>query len=102
MHVFTQSDFSRTPISIPGFDSLVNDIWNDADSTAFVAGEKTQTAFLNPLNNPYTNEPLSIPEYVDLITAIIPWAPKTLGQVKIFTLILNPDGPGRIFNRTRL
>jgi hypothetical protein len=32
-----------------------------------------------------------VPEYVDLITAIIPWAPKTLGKVKIFSIVLNPD-----------
>jgi len=91
LQVFLQSDYSRTAIPIPGFSTLANAIWNEADATGFVAGEKTQTAFLNPLNNPYTNQPLSICEYVDWITAVIPWAPKTFGQVKIFTLMLNPD-----------
>jgi len=53
-------------------------------------GGGTLPPFVNPLNNPITNEPLSIPEYVDLITGIIPWLPKTLGQVKIFEVILSP------------
>jgi len=101
LQVFLQSDYSRTAIPIPGFSTLANAIWNEADATGFVAGEKTQTAFLNPLNNPYTNQPLSICEYVDLITAVIPWAPKTSGQVKIFTLMLNPDKFDNISGSTK-
>jgi hypothetical protein len=98
--VFVKDDYSRTPIPIPGFSTLANAIWNQADAEGFIKGQKTQTAFLTPLNNPYTNEPLSIPDYVDWITAIIPWAPKTLDKEKIFTLVLNPDlgvGMGQLF-----
>jgi hypothetical protein len=91
LQVFVKDDYSRTAIPIPGFSTLANAIWNEADAMGFVEGEKTQTAFLAPLNNPYTNEPLTIPEYVDWITAVIPWAPKTFGKEKIFTLMLNPD-----------
>jgi len=91
LQVFVKDDYSRTAIPIPGFSTLANAIWNEADAMGFVDGEKTQTAFLAPLNNPYTNEPLTIPEYVDWITAIIPWAPKTFGKEKVFTLMLNPD-----------
>jgi hypothetical protein len=91
LQVFVKDDYSRTAIPIPGFSTLANAIWNEADATGFVEGQKTQTAFLAPLNNPYTNEPLTVPEYVDWITAVIPWAPKTFGKEKIFTLMLNPD-----------
>jgi hypothetical protein len=91
LQVFTKDDYSRTPVPIPGFSTLANAIWNEADAKGFIAGETTQTAFKTPLNNPLTNEPLSIPQYVDLITAIIPWAPKTLGKEKIFSIVLNPD-----------
>jgi len=101
--VFVKDDYSENPIPIPGFSTLANAIWNQADAEGFIKGQKTQTAFLNPLNNPYTNEPLTIPEYVDWITAIIPWAPKTFGKEKIFTLVLNPDlaaGMGQIFEQT--
>jgi len=90
-HVFTQDDYSRTPIEIPGVSELANGIWDNKDAFAFVNSQKTETPFLNPLYNPITNEPLSFPQYVDLITAIIPWLPKTLGKVKIFELVLNPD-----------
>jgi len=91
LQVFVKDDYSRTAIPIPGFSTLANAIWNEADATGFVEGQQTQTAFLAPLNNPYTNEPLTVPQYVDWITAVIPWAPKTFGKEKIFTLILNPD-----------
>jgi hypothetical protein len=91
LQVFVKGDYSRTAIPIPGFSTLANAIWNEADAIGFVEGQKTQTAFLAPLNNPYTNEPITIPEYVDWITAVIPWAPKTFGKEKIFTLMLNPD-----------
>jgi hypothetical protein len=91
LQVFVKGDYSRTAIPIPGFSTLANAIWNEVDATGFVEGQKTQTAFLAPLNNPYTNEPLTVPEYVDWITAVIPWAPKTFGKEKIFTLMLNPD-----------
>jgi len=91
LQVFVKGDYSRTPIPIPGFSTLANSIWNEADATGFVEGQKTQNAFLAPLNNPYTNEPLTIPQYVDWITAVIPWAPKTVGKEKIFTIMLNPD-----------
>jgi len=93
LQVFVKDDYSRTAIPIPGFSTLANAIWNEADATGFVEGQKTQTAFLAPLNNPYTNEPLTVPEYVDWITAVIPWAPKTFGKEKVFTLMLNPDSP---------
>ena len=91
LQVFVKDDYSRTAIPIPGFSTLANAIWNEADAMGFVEGQKTQTAFLAPLKNPYTNEPLTIPEYVDWITAVIPWAPKTFGKEKVFTLMLNPD-----------
>jgi hypothetical protein len=91
LQVFLQDDYSRTPIPIPGFSTLANAIWNEADAKGFIAGDTTQTAFEAPLNNPFTNEPLTVPQYVDLITAIIPWAPKTSGKVKIFSIVLNPD-----------
>jgi hypothetical protein len=91
LQVFTKDDYSRTPVPIPGFSTLANAIWNEADAKGFVAGETTQTAFAAPLNNPFTNVPLTVSQYVDLITAIIPWAPKTLGKEKVFTLVLNPD-----------
>jgi len=91
LQVFVKDDYSRKPIAIPGFSILANSVWSQADALGFVEGNKTQTAFLAPLNNPQTNEPLTIPEYVDLITAIIPWAPKTFGKEKIFTLMLNAD-----------
>jgi len=95
LNVYTQDDYSRTPIDIPGVDELANGIWDNKDAVGFVNSEITTTTFLNPLYNPITNEPLSFPQYVDLITAIIPWLPKTLGKVKIFELVLNPDiGPG--------
>jgi len=91
LQVFVKDDYSRNPIPIPGFSILANSIWDQVDAIGFVEGDKIQTAFLAPLNNPVTNEPLTIPEYVDLITAIIPWAPKTFGKEKIFTLMLNAD-----------
>ena len=91
LQVFVKDDYSRNPIPIPGFSVLANAIWDQADALGFLEGQKTQTAFLAPLNNPVTNQPLTIPEYVDLITAVIPWAPKTFGKEKVFTLMLNPD-----------
>jgi len=94
LNVYTQDDYSRTPISIPGISELANGVWNNTDAFGFINSQKTETPFLSPLYNPITNEPLSFPQYVDLITAIIPWLPKTLGKVKIFELVLNPDkGP---------
>jgi len=94
LQVFVKDDYSRNPVPIPGFSALANAIWNEADAKGFILDEKTQTAFLNPLNNPVTNQPLTIPQYVDLMTAVIPWAPKTFGKEKIFTLMLNPDISG--------
>jgi hypothetical protein len=91
LQVFVKDDYSRTAIPIPGFSTLANAIWNEADATGFVEGQKTQSAFVAPLNNPYTDARLTIPEYVDWITAVIPWAPKTFGKEKVFTLMLNPD-----------
>jgi hypothetical protein len=88
--VYVQSDYSRRAIPIPGFSDLANAIWNKSDSKSYDSQSILQTPFVNPLNNPITNEPISIPEYVDLITGIIPWLPKTLGQVKIFEVILSP------------
>jgi len=100
--VFTEDDYSRTPIGIPGVSELANGIWDNKDAFGFINSQKTETLFLNPLNNPITNEPLSFPQYVDLITAIIPWLPKTLGKVKIFGLVLNPDSVIGHGSRTRL
>ena len=94
LQVFVKDDYSRNPVPIPGFSTLANAIWNEADAKGFILDEKTQTAFLNPLANPVTNQPLTIPQYVDLMTAVIPWAPKTYGKEKIFTLMLNPDISG--------
>ena len=46
LQVFVKDDYSRTAIPIPGFSTLANAIWNEADAVGFVEGQKTQTAFL--------------------------------------------------------
>ena len=91
--VYTTNDYSRTPIAIPGLVELMASIWYNSDTDAFLAGKKVQTPFLRPLVTPVTKKPLSIPSYVDMITSTIPWAPKTSGLTKVFSIQVSPDCP---------
>jgi hypothetical protein len=92
-HVYTTNDNSKTPISVPGLKDLLVSIWNNSDTDAFLAGKKTQTPFLHPLNNPITKKPMSIKDYIDMITSTIPWSPKTAGQTQYYSIAVNPDFP---------
>ena len=91
--VYTTNDYSRTPIAIPGLVELMASIWYNSDTDAFLAGKKVQTPFLHPLVTPVTKKPISIPSYVDMITSTIPWAPKTSGLTKVFSIQVSPDCP---------
>jgi len=91
--VYTTNDYSRTPIAIPGLVELMASVWYNSDTDAFLSGKKTQTPFLHPLVTPATKKPLSIPSYVDMITSTIPWAPKTSGLTKVFSIQVSPDCP---------
>ena len=94
MQVFTKNDYSVSEIPVPGLSQLAISIWNNSDSKCFIDGLRTQSPFLNPLINPTnTTQPFSIPQYVDMMTEMIPWLPSTYGQEKVFSLFLNPDEP---------
>ena len=85
-YVYTTNDYSRSPISVPGFSELMASVWYNSDTDAFLNGKRTFTPFLHPLVTPVTKKPISIPSYVNMITSTIPWAPKTTGLTKVFSI----------------
>jgi hypothetical protein len=89
--VYLKDDVPNIPVSIPGLYLNMFDAWTQADLEAFEKGSPTFIPFNTPFLNPYNGSSISVPEYVDIITRILPWATKTLGRVKIFKIYFNPD-----------
>ena len=90
-NVYTTNDYSQTPISVPGLKDVLVSVWSNSDTDGFLHGKKTFTPFFQPLNDPVTKKPMSIKNYIDMITATIPWAPKTTGQTQYYSISVNPD-----------
>ena len=89
--VYLQNDVTHGHISVPGLFKNVVEAWHQADAEAFGVGDKYMLPFYNPFTNPYTGLPISIPEFVDIQTQMLPWGVKTLGKEKLFQFIFNPD-----------
>jgi hypothetical protein len=93
--VYTTNDYSRTPINIPGgFSELAQCLFQNSDAKAFLNGDKTHKPFFQPLINPVTKKPLSMKNYIDMITSTMPWNPQTTGFIQYYSIVVNPDAPG--------
>ena len=89
--VYLADDVTHQPINVPGLYSNAFEGWKQADAETFGAGEKYMFPFRNPFTNPYTGSPISVPEFVDIQTNMLPWGTKTYGKAKLFKIVFNPD-----------
>lgn len=97
MQVFLYDDSYKNEIMLPGLSRLMIECWNQADADAFLNNEKTFNPFKLPLNSPHTpgvtstSTKISVPQYVDIYSSMVPFLPETTGISKVFKLVLNPD-----------
>ena len=84
----------QDPLNIPGLNDICLNLYRDADLDNFISGSKTKNPFTG--ENVSGNSGISVPtfaSFIDLLTSVIPYAPKTSGKQKFFEIILNPDDP---------
>jgi len=80
-----------SPVTVPGLDTTITNMWRNSDVFSFISGEKTHSPFnVNNLSNTtFTGKTFS--EYVDTLTGLLPFVISTYGYVKIYEFELNPD-----------
>jgi hypothetical protein len=85
------------PIPIPGFSKTMSQIYNTSDSANSLAGAKTHTPFKQPFNKALVNKqannypvPVSVGDFVDQMTSILPNFPSTLGITKTYSMTVAP------------
>jgi hypothetical protein len=87
--VFIEGYFS--PLDIPGLKQTVINAYRACDIDNFLLGNKTQTPFsgknFSSGNVTYAN----FNEFVDAYSNVNPYTPNTLGLVKTYQIVLNPD-----------
>ena len=100
--VFNKANTSK-PLAIPGITNVMMELYKQADSKAYLLGEKTFIGFTsqdflfsdfitNGTNN--FNGELYGPDinsFVDLYTNIMPFCASTKPGTKLYSLVLNPD-----------
>ena len=81
-------------LNIPGLVEICKNFYRRSDADAFVEGKKTQLPFSS---GNVTNATIGLPdiahfnEFIDLLTTLLPYVKSTIGHVKTYELILNPD-----------
>jgi len=90
---------SIAPLEIPGLLDIAKMLYRQADINQFIAGIKTKTPFSgkminNTSLNGTSNTPVTFSQFIDALTALIPFTKNTTGLTKTFTVVLNPDGAG--------
>jgi len=90
INVFIDGNFNNR-IEVTGLKELAIELYNNSDQLAFLSNSQTHVPFNNPLLYPFTNKPMSLNTYIDLVTSAVPFNPNTVGHVKTYSLILNPD-----------
>jgi len=98
MSVFLYDDSYKNEIMLPGLSMLMTECWNQADADAFINNDKLFYPFKLPLNGPFvpdlvtcTSNKISVPQYVDIYSSMVPFLPQTTGVNKVFKIVLNPD-----------
>ena len=82
---------SYTPLNIPGLKETVVNLFRASDTDSFLNGEKTQDTFnvMNFSSSSFTGTNFS--QFVDQLTALLPFTPTTTDYVKTYEITLNPD-----------
>jgi hypothetical protein len=90
-YVYIHNNIS--PLDIPGIKDIVNTFYAQSDVKEFLAGNKIKQPFSPENINKNTSLPpnSSFNDFVDALTSIIPYVESTLGKVKHYEIILNPD-----------
>jgi len=82
---------SSIPLNIPGLSEIVKNIYRYSDMNAFLLKSTTHDPF-NPknfINSSFTGQ--SFTEFVDQLTAILPFTTDTSSIIVTYQIIFNPD-----------
>ena len=91
--LFVYIDYSISPLDIPGLNDIAISFYSQSDITSFLEGKKIKQPFSTDNINKNTSLPpgSTFNNFVDALTAIIPYVEPTINHVKTYQLILNPD-----------
>lgn len=93
------------PISIPGLNNIMIELYRQSDYDAYIKGQITHNGFTtqNFLFSNFKNNGLNIfndqafgsdiNSFIDLYTSLIPFSPNTKPGKKLYSITLNPDNP---------
>ena len=88
--VYLNNNYSN-PINVSGLTKLMIAVWDNSDTIGFLNGQNTQTPFNNPFISPINGNPISVGEFLDIYSTIVPFIPNTFGFIKHYSILLNPD-----------
>jgi len=74
------------PLDFPGLKETMIKIFEISDSNSFLNSEKIHQPFLGPIFGGNT-----MSEYIDAVSALLPFMINTYGIKKYYNLVLNPD-----------
>ena len=74
------------PLEFPGLSQTMIKVYELSDSNGFLNSSKTQQPFAPGSFNGKT-----INQFIDALSALLPYVPSTFGKVKNYNLVLNPD-----------
>jgi len=80
-------------LELPGLSQLMKEHWKDADTEAFIS---TNSKMFKPFNKPFrdpndTTKSISVKEFIDIHTGMIPFSHKTKNVELKFIVVVNPD-----------
>ena len=87
--VFLLEDPMNNSISVPGFLQNMALVFSQANTKAWQNGDKYFTPFNNPFLQPITETPMSVSDYVDMLTGSVPEVTHTYGKGKFFQIVFN-------------
>jgi len=80
-----------SPLNIPGLKETVMNVFRANDISGFLEGNKTHDPF-NPKHfSKTTFKGTTFSEYVDDFSGLVPYCTHTLGKIKTYNFVLNPD-----------
>ena len=85
-NIVVRLEDSVTPLEIEGLREILINMFQLSDTNGYLNDSKTHIPF-GP--NAFNGE--SLGNFIDRLTAVLPYEPNTIGKAKIFSLVLNPD-----------
>jgi len=87
--VYLSDDPMNIPTNIPGFTQNMNLVFLQANTKSYQEGNKFFTPFIYPFLYPNTENHISVSEYVDIVTGLVPDVIHTDGKKKLFKIVFN-------------